>query len=199
MNSIVQIKLGKKMYEGQVTYQEGDVVEVVFYEPLDAAVGDPVACMMTHNYSEIQNFNGVILAKDDKRIVLFYSPTAAEFREQRRRYPRFDVDLDTLLEYKLEDGTLSKLIVKVTNVSLGGLAIQTPERLAAKAECRITMQVPDSLSDGRVDLNVQIIYAREEKEYLYGCKVTGVTSKNLHVLRRYILNRQLEMLQLQHS
>ncbi|RNB92350.1 PilZ domain-containing protein [Brevibacillus fluminis] len=195
MDSIVQIKLGKKMYEGQVTYQEGDVVEVVFSEPLTAQVGDPVSCLITHNYSEIQNFNGVILAKDDKRIILFYSPTATEFREQRRRYPRFDVNFDAVLERKQEDGSTNKLIVKVTNVSLGGLALHTSEKLASKTEYRISVQLPDA----RVDLAVMNIYTREENGFHYGCKVTSISSKNLHVLRRYILNRQLEMLKLQHS
>lgn len=92
---------------------------------------------------------------------------------------------------------MSEMIVKVTNVSLGGLAIHTPEKLSVKTECKLTMELPDMRLDGRVELNAQIIHAREQEQYMYGCKVTGITAKNLHVLRRYILNRQLEMLKLQ--
>lgn len=194
MDPIVQIKWGKKMYEGTVTYQEGDIVEVVFHEPLGAAVGDPVNCIITHNYSEVQNINGVVLAKDDKRIILFYSPTITEFREQRRRYPRFDVEVDGLIRVQAEDGTREELIVKVTNVSLGGVAIESRERLQIKTPFRLAMELTGQRNEGRVELNAEIIHIREQERFLYGCKVTGISARSLHILRRYILNRQLEML-----
>lgn len=192
MDSIVQIKWGKKMYEGQVTYEEGDLVEVVFTEPISIAVGDPVNCILTRNYSEVQNIQGVVLGKDEKRLILFHSPTVTEFREQRRRYPRFDVDLQGRLVPA--DGS-GECWVKVTNISLGGLAFHTQRNMAVKTSFKLSMDLPDSHGrEERVDLKGEIIHIRDQEKYLYGCKVTGINSKNLHVIRRYILNRQLEML-----
>ncbi|MCK9907439.1 hypothetical protein MXD63_46505, partial [Frankia sp. Cpl3] len=67
--------------------------EVVFAEQINVAAGDPVACLLTRNFEAIHNFEGVVLAREDHRLILFHSPTLIEFREQRRRYPRFDTDV----------------------------------------------------------------------------------------------------------
>ncbi|WP_134685722.1 PilZ domain-containing protein [Brevibacillus migulae] len=199
MESILQIKRGKKMYEGKVTYEEGDLLEVVFEEEIDFSVGDPIPCMITRNYEQMNNFEGVILARDAHRLIIFHSPTAVEFKEQRRRYPRFDVSFDGWIRLPESDPAKHPLIdpmVEVINVSLGGLAFRYNEKLKVKTVMPFYMELyGKNRDDGVVNARLEILHIKEEGgSYLYGCRIIEINSKNLLVLRKYLLQRQLEEL-----
>lgn len=64
MESILQIKRDNRMIEGQVTYEEGDLIEAVFPSLLDVTVGDQLPCLMTSDYETISNFEAVVVAKE---------------------------------------------------------------------------------------------------------------------------------------
>jgi len=199
MESILQVKRGKKMYEGKVTYEEGDLLEVVFEEEIDFSVGDPIPCMITRNYEQMNNFEGVILARDAHRLIIFHSPTAVEFKEQRRRYPRFDVLIEGWIRLPEAAATKQPLIdpmVEVINVSLGGLAFRFDQKLKVKTQLPIYIELyGKNREDGAVHARLEVLHTKEEGgSYLYGCKINEINSKNLLVLRKYLLQRQLEEL-----
>lgn len=198
MDSILQIKMGTKMYEGSVTYEEGDLIEAVFPDRLDLTVGDQLPCLMTNNYETINNFQAVVIAKDDNRIFLFHSPTAMEFREQRRRYPRFDMDVKGWIQYRSKDPAhpfdVCNHMVDVINLSLGGLAFRTNKEVPSDSELLFFVELYGrNRQEGLVQANLQIIHERNDKgTFFYGCKIKSIRSRYLHALRKYILQRQLK-------
>lgn len=103
MESIIQIRKGNQLVEGHVTYEEGDLIEAVFPQHLDVTVGDQIPCLLTADYETISNFEAVVVARDKNRLFLFHSPTASEFREQRRRYPRFDMEVKGWIQYPTQE------------------------------------------------------------------------------------------------
>ncbi|USG64849.1 PilZ domain-containing protein [Brevibacillus ruminantium] len=198
MESFLQIKKGKQLFEGNVTYEEGDLIEVVFPDDLEVSVGDQLPCLLTDNYETISNFEAVVLAKEKNRVFLFHSPTVVEYREQRRRYPRFDVNLSAWVQCKLTSAhgrlPLHAQRVQLTNLSLGGLALRTEKQLACENKFILSTELYGrGRSDGAIQVEVQVIHQRMEKDtYHYGCKIVGIQSRYFHTLRKYILERQLE-------
>ncbi|NGQ96670.1 PilZ domain-containing protein [Brevibacillus sp. SYP-B805] len=199
MESILQIKRGKKMYEGKVTYEEGDLLQAVFDEKVDLPVGDPVSCMITRNFEQMHTFEGVILAKDDNKLIVFHSPTAKEFKEQRRRYPRFEVNLKGWIRLpgtEQEKSILFYPSVELVNISLGGLAFRFDQKIPLKARLPFYTELYGrGREDGEVKAHLEVTHAREDEgAMLYGCKIVEIDSKNLLTLRKYLLQRQLEEL-----
>jgi c-di-GMP-binding flagellar brake protein YcgR len=199
MESILQIKRGKKMYEGKVTYEEGDLLQVVFDEQIDLPVGDPVNCMITRNYEEMHTFEGVILARDEKRLIVFHSPTAIEYKEQRRRYPRFDVSWKGWIRVPGTEKPKATLVypsVNVVNVSLGGLAFRFDQKLPMKTRIPFYTELYGrNREEGEVKAHLEVMHMKDEADsYLYGCKIVEIDSKSLLTLRKYLLQRQLEEL-----
>ncbi len=198
MDSILQIKMGTKMYEGSVTYEEGDLIEAVFPDRLDLTVGDQLPCLMTNNYETITNFQAVVIAKDDNRIFLFHSPTAMEFREQRRRYPRFDMDVKGWIQYRSTNPDdrfeVCNHMVDLINLSLGGLAFRTNKPIPLDRELLFFVELYGrNRQEGLVQATLQVIHDRHDKShYFYGCKIKTIRSRYLHALRKYILQRQLD-------
>ncbi len=197
MESFVQIKWDQKKYEGKLTYEEGDLVEVDLAESVDIGVGKPVDCLLARNYEEIYNFNGVVLARNDTRLLLFIPPTESDYRLQRRRYPRFDTKAKgwvTSCEAFHSKDLFDQQSVEIINLSLGGLAFRCNKELNSKHQFKLYIDLSYNQSGGTLCADVEIIHTRKANDYLYGCKVTGITSRNLYMLRRYLLQRQLEML-----
>jgi c-di-GMP-binding flagellar brake protein YcgR len=198
MDSILQIKMGKTMYEGSVTYDEGDLIEAVFPDRLNVTVGDQLPCLMTSHYETITNFEAVVIAKDDNRVFLFRSPTASEFREQRRRYPRFDTDLRAWIQYRSADNTdpfgVRNQMVDLINVSLGGLAFRSQRPVPSTSDLLFFVELYGrNRQDGLVQASLQVIHERiDNSYYFYGCKIKTIRSRYFHTLRKYILQRQLE-------
>jgi hypothetical protein len=198
MESILQIRMGKKLYEGNVTYEEGDLIEAVFPLRPDVTVGDQLPCLMTSHFETITHFEAVVLAKQENRVFLFHSPTALEFREQRRRYPRFDMDRKGWIQYQSPDDTgrfaMSAHLVNLVNLSLGGLAFRSNKPIPADAPLSLFVDLYDrNRPDGIVQANLQVLHEKTDPpHYLYGCKITSMGSRSFHNLRKYLLQRQLE-------
>jgi c-di-GMP-binding flagellar brake protein YcgR len=198
MDTILQIKTGKKLYEGNVTYEEGDLIEAVFADKPELSVGDQLPCLMTSNYETISNFEAVVIAKDENRVFFFHSPTALEFREQRRRYPRFDMDVKGWIQLGSADPAerfaVCNHMVDLINLSLGGLAIRTDRQLPLDSEPLFFVELYGrNCPDGLIRASLQIIHERiENSHYYYGCKIKTIRSRYFHNLRKYILQRQLE-------
>jgi len=197
MDTILKIKSGSKRYEGSVTYEEGDLIEAVFGDQPDLSVGDQLPCLMTTNDEVISRFEAVVIAKAGKRLFLFHSPTAVEFREQRRRYPRFDTDIQGWLEFPPEDRDrfgVANRAVRVINLSLGGIAIRSETPLPVDAEPLLFVELYGrNQADGLIRPRLQIIHERvDSSHYDYGCRIRTIRSQSFHNLRKYILQRQLE-------
>jgi c-di-GMP-binding flagellar brake protein YcgR len=198
MTSILQIKMGKKMYEGNVTYEEGDLIEAVFSDNLEVTVGDQLRCLMTTHFETITNFEAVVIAKQENRVFFFHSPTALEFREQRRRYPRFDMDRKGWIQYQSPDTTrqlaVSAQMVDLVNLSLGGLAFRTSKPIPVDGELTFFVDLYGrNRPDGFVRASLKALHDKTDPPYyLYGCKITSIGSRSFLNLRKYILQRQLE-------
>lgn len=198
MESFLQIKKGKQFFEGSVTYEEGDLIEVVFQDALEVVVGDQLPCLLTDNYETISNFEAVVIAKQKNRLFLFHSPTMIEYREQRRRYPRFDVSLDAWTQCNSVPGQGSFSIytqrVELTNLSLGGVALRADKPIPHEEQLIFSTELYGrQRKDGVVRAELQVIHERKDKEsYYYGCKIIGIHARYFHTLRKYILERQLE-------
>lgn len=198
MESILQIKQGNRMFEGNVTYEEGDLIEAVFPNQMEVTVGDQLPCLLTHDYETISNFDAVVVAKEQNRLFLFHSPTAVEFREQRRRYPRFDMELKGWLQYRSgkSDSPLAihSQMVDLVNLSLGGLAFRSDKPIPAEQPYFFSTELYGrNRPDGVIKTELQVIHERAVSPYvLYGCIIKGISSRHFHNLRKYILHRQLE-------
>lgn len=198
MESILQFKKNNQTFEGQVTYEEGDLIEVVFSSPLDVTVGDQLPCLLVVDYETTSTFDAVIVAKDQHRLFLFHSPTATEFREQRRRYPRFDMKVKGWIQYPtLEPDSLFSVyshMVELVNLSLGGLAFRTDKPIPAEQELVFSIELYGrNRPDGVVKAELHLIHERiEGPHYLYGCTIKGINARHFHNLRKYILHRQIE-------
>jgi c-di-GMP-binding flagellar brake protein YcgR len=197
MESILQIRKGKQLFEGSVTYEEGDLIEAVFPDQVEVTVGDQLPCLRTSNYDTISNFEAVVLAKERNRLFLFHSPTVLEFREQRRRYPRFDMDVKGWIQYQPVDPAVDNVFsyqkVDLVNLSLGGLAIRTNKPVPGKRKLFFYVELYGrNRADGIVQAELQVIHERVEgPHYFYGCKIVGISSRYFLTLRKYLLQRQL--------
>ncbi|MGG1662459.1 PilZ domain-containing protein [Brevibacillus sp. NRS-1366] len=198
MESILQFKKNNRMFEGQVTYEEGDLIEVVFSSLLDVTVGDQLPCLLVVDYETISNFDAVIVAKDQNRLFLFHSPTAIEFREQRRRYPRFDMKVKGWIQYPTQEPdslfSVYSHMVDLVNLSLGGLAFRADKSIPEQQALIFSIELYGrNRPDGVVKAELQIIHERiEGPHYLYGCTIKGINARHFHNLRKYILHRQIE-------
>ncbi|UYZ13015.1 PilZ domain-containing protein [Brevibacillus sp. WF146] len=197
MESILQIRKGKQLFEGSVTYEEGDLIEAVFPDQVEVTVGEQLPCLRTSNYDTISNFEAVVLAKERNRLFLFHSPTVLEFREQRRRYPRFDMDVQGWIQYQSVDPAAANAFsyqkVDLVNLSLGGLAIRTNKPVPDERKLFFYVELYGrNRADGIVQADLQVIHERVEgPHYFYGCKIVGISSRYFHTLRKYLLQRQL--------
>lgn len=196
MENFIQIKRGTKLIEGVVKYEQGDLVEARFEEEIDVSVGDPVSCMITRDLSEIYSFEGIVMAKEPKRLIIFNPPSVLEFKEQRRRYPRYDVNLPGWI--RISSPAAPKLgladpKVEVVNLSLGGIAFRFNQKLAPKSHVSFYSELYGR-DEGIVQSKLEIIHVNDQDGYVHGCKIVDITSKSLHELRKYLLQRQLEEL-----
>lgn len=199
MVTIIQIKFGETTTDGKITYEEGDLIEAIFPETVEVKVGEQVNCVLKNDYETVQVFEAVVLAKDDNRLILFSSPTAAEYREQRRRYPRFDVHIKGWLQYPSQDASekfaITNHMIEMVNISLGGLAFRSEKELPVKEDLLFFMELYGrNRDDGLIRANIDILHEKTDEQYLYGCKIKTISSKHFHNLRRYLLKRQLEEL-----
>ncbi len=201
---VIQIQKGNEMLEGQVTYEEGDLVEATFDARPAINVGEPVRCMVMRSFDEMYTFEGIIIAKDDSKLYIFHSPTVAEFREQRRRYPRFDVNVKAFVQMigEKQEGLQRFQIptVEVINVGLGGLAFRYEKQLEVDTQLAIFMELlGKNVEEGAIGADLVVIHAKEDTKsgkggFIHGCRVTEINGRNLHKLRKYLLQRQLEEL-----
>lgn len=197
MESILQIKKGNRLFEGSVTYEEGDLIEAVFPGYLEVSVGDQIPCLLTHDYESISNFEAVVVAKEQNRLFLFHSPTVVEFREQRRRYPRFDMDLKGWIQYRQQEPispfSVYSQMVDLVNLSLGGLAFRSAKAVPTNESIYFSTELyGKNRPDGVIKTELQIIHDRVEgPHYLYGCTIKEINARHFHNLRKYILQRQL--------
>ena len=194
MESVIQVKIANKLFEGTITYEEGDLVEASFSEELDVSVGDPLQCMITRNLSEITSFQGITLAKEPHRLIIFNPPSVLEFKEQRRRYPRFDIKIPGWIRVLVPGGAkmgISDPKVEVVNVSLGGVAFRFDQKLAPKTNLTFYTELYGR-DEGVIQSRLEVIHINEEDGFVHGCKVVDMTSKSLHELRKYLLQRQLD-------
>ncbi|GED59649.1 PilZ domain-containing protein [Brevibacillus formosus] len=198
MESIIQIRKGNRVIEGHVTYEEGDLIEAVFPGPLDVTVGDQIPCLLTADYETISTFEAVVVAKDKNRLFLFHSPTAAEFREQRRRYPRFDMEVKGWIQYPTQEPdsffSVYSQMVYLVNLSLGGLAFRSDKQIPEDQQIVFSFELYGrNRPDGVVKTDLVIIHERiEGPNYFYGCTIKGINARHFHNLRKYILHRQIE-------
>ncbi|KQL44926.1 glycosyltransferase [Brevibacillus choshinensis] len=198
MESILQIKKGNRMIEGNVTYEEGDLIEAVFPCQVDVTVGDQLPCLLTIDYESVNNFEAVVVAKENNRLFLFHSPTAVEFREQRRRYPRFDMELKGWIQYpsKEPDSLFSvySQMVDLVNLSLGGLAFRSDKPIPEEQPILFSAELHGrNRPDGVIKAELQVIHERiEGRHHMLGCTIKGINARHFHNLRKYILQRQIE-------
>lgn len=198
MESMIQIKKGSRMIEGIVTYEEGDLIEALFPCDPEVMVGDQLRCLLTADYETISTFDAVVVATDNHKLFLFHSPTAAEFREQRRRYPRFDMDVKGWLQYRTQEPrsllSLNNQMVDLLNLSLGGLAFRTDREIPNDQPLYFSAELYGrNRPDGLIKAELSIMHERFSPPYrLYGCTIKGIHARHFHNLRKYILHRQLE-------
>lgn len=198
MDRIIQIKKEKKVIEGTVIYEEGDLIEASFASDPEIYVGDQLPCLLTSDYETISTFQGVVLAKDKNRLFLFHSPTVTEFREQRRRYPRFDMAIKGWLQYHAQEPvtlfSINSLMVDLVNLSLGGLAFRSDKPVPTDSPLYFSAELYGrNRPDGVIKGEIQVIHEQQKApHFLYGCTFKGMKSRYFHNLRKYILQRQLE-------
>lgn len=198
MESILQIKQGNRMFEGSVTYEEGDLIEAVFPTKMEVAVGDQLPCLLTQDYETISNFEAVVVAKEQNRLFLFHSPTVVEFREQRRRYPRFDMNLKGWIQYRTQKPaslfSVCSQMVDLVNVSLGGLAFRSDKPIPCEQPVYFSAELYGrNRPDGIIKTELKVLHERVEgSHYLFGCTIKGISARHFHNLRKYLLQRQLE-------
>jgi len=198
MESMIQIKRGSRMVEGIVTYEEGDLIEALFSDETEVTVGDQLRCLLTADYETISTFEAVVVAREKNKLFLFHSPTATEFREQRRRYPRFDMAIKGWLQYQTQEPasllSLSNQMVELVNLSLGGMAFRTEKELPIDQPLFFTAELYGrNRPDGVIKVELQAIHTRLVGTYHhYGCTIKGISARHFHNLRKYILHRQLQ-------
>lgn len=198
MDRIIRIKKEQKIWQGIVMYEEGELIEATFDDDPEVTAGEQLSCLVTSDYETFWRLQGVVVARDKNRLFLFCPPTPSEFREQRRHYPRFDMESKAWLHFscpKPDESLAGKfMMVDLLNLSLGGMAF--------RSEKPVPLEVPLSFSaelygrnrpDGVITGKVQLIHEHHKPPYyLYGGKFIEMPSRYFHNLRKYLLLRQLE-------
>ncbi|WNC15772.1 PilZ domain-containing protein [Brevibacillus brevis] len=198
MESILQIKRGNRILEGNVTYEEGDLIEAVFPCQVDVTVGDQLPCLLATDYDTISNFEAVVVAKESNRLFLFHSPTIVEFREQRRRYPRFDMDVKGWIQYPTQEPdslfSVYSQMVDLVNLSLGGLAFRSDKPVPEEQPIHFSVELYGrNRPDGVIKTELKVIHERTQgSHYLFGCTIQAINARHFHNLRKYLLQRQIE-------
>jgi Tfp pilus assembly protein PilZ len=80
--------------------------------------------------------------------------------EDRRRHPRYDLNLVTQMEVEVKDGTVEEYQMATVNISAGGLFFRTKRRIAAgmpvRAEIFLPVESPDLPSRYRAGILIMV-------------------------------------------
>jgi c-di-GMP-binding flagellar brake protein YcgR len=107
---------------------------------------------------------------------------------ERRKYPRFSVDLP--IEYYPEN-VETRLSGRVVNASEGGLLIYLPERVEIGESLRIKLYFPSGQDLSLIEMLVQVvwidIHLREEGEdYRSGVRFVDISAGDLVQLKHFL-------------
>lgn len=192
---MIRICLGKLVYEGRITYEEGDLVKAVFPQQINHAIGDQANCTITDETGEEYSFEGTILANEGNELLLFKPLEEWAEGRQNRRYPRFDVQLTGWMSYPDEDEGAE---IRVVNIGLGGFAFLYHQALPIKRSFTFRLNpyghLQEATADTLIEATAEVVHIKEEAEYLHGCEITHIPEQSLHILRKYLLQRQMEKL-----
>ncbi len=115
-------------------------------------------------------------------------PRIAVVNLERRRYPRFSVDLPA--EYSFEDSSLN-YSAKIGNISEGGLLVYFPEKIdiGKKLKMRLFFSYGTSLSE--IEMLTEVVWhdIHLEKgwgDYRSGVKFIDISEENLDKLKNFI-------------
>ena len=107
---------------------------------------------------------------------------------ERRKYPRFDIDLP--LEYYRENSEM-RLPGRIHNASEGGLLIYLPEKIAIGEGLWIKLFFPSGQDLNAVEMFVQVVWTdihlgEEGEDYRTGVRFVDIASGDLVRLKMFL-------------
>jgi len=107
---------------------------------------------------------------------------------ERRKYPRFSVDLP--IEYYAESAE-TRLSGRTINVSEGGLLIYLPERVDIGENLRIRLYFPSGQDLSLVEMLVQVVWidihlGEEGEDYRSGVRFVDISAGDLVRLKKFL-------------
>ena len=123
--------------------------------------------------------------KDSKKITVSISPPFEMVRFQRRTYPRFNVPEKISAKVSL-DNSIDKLKnLKITNISLGGLAVITDfeenelklGEIFKEAELELPFKVDNKFITEMQVAHIQLVEVSKEKKIQIGLKFLNISTK----------------------
>ncbi len=182
----IQIIWQNKIRLGEIEDIEGEVMHVFLKNPAEFEIGDSVHCL----FSTIR-FESKVLKKDNQCIYLFIPIFLKKFPNERRKFPRLDVNCSALINDFLSEKVFEQaatMEVNIIDISLSGFGLLS---------CRpLKKNIPYFLyvKGQELSLNPKVIIHNEkytDQGIRYGSEILSISKKDLCLLRKFILSEQL--------
>ncbi|WCN38670.1 PilZ domain-containing protein [Aneurinibacillus uraniidurans] len=132
-----------------------------------------------------------IIKKGIRELYLFVPLFETHFPNNRRRMARVPVKLPAYVNDYISERVYeipADLRVRVIDVSLQGFGFVSSERLRVNHAYYVAFDTND------LEIKTKTIIRNEtmaDEGYRYGCEIQSITREDFHVLRRFLLVRQL--------
>jgi hypothetical protein len=191
LNEVKEMEKVQFEYKGRIEFgtmemAEGELLNLEVLNPDTYSVGD---CLSF--FYEGRKIAVKIIKKTPQHICLFVPLFEVNFPNNRRRWPRVNVDLPAYINDYLSEKVYEippDLKIKVVDVSIQGFGFICREPLRVNHSYYLSFET----NDLKIKTKTIIRYEKMEDEgYRYGCEIQSITREDFNVLRRYVLLQQL--------
>jgi c-di-GMP-binding flagellar brake protein YcgR len=117
-------------------------------------------------------------------------PVEKSLNSEKRRYPRFDVDLPI----KYSRSSLFSKYARAVNASEGGLLLHLPEELAIGQQLILKLFFPSSADSNIIEMIAQVVWmdVRLRKDWAWdyqtGVRFVDISREDREVLKNFLMD-----------
>ncbi|MFC0216422.1 flagellar brake protein [Paenibacillus chartarius] len=180
---------------GQLTYVEGDIIEVEMSDLKSFNLGDKVKITI-YSTGGIHVFESHVVAKANGSLIILNPPENNNKFAERREHPRIEVAEEGLLQAITEAKSQERreleepVNLTINNISISGIGFSMFGHFELANATQLEMEMKLSST---VPIQAEIV-RREKKEYgyYYGAQFTNMSADQMNSLRAYVLKQQVE-------
>ncbi|BAU27115.1 PilZ domain-containing protein [Aneurinibacillus soli] len=173
---------------GNMSVIEGELLSLEVTDTDGYTVGGTIVFLYAG-----KRFPTKIIKKEMRTLYLFVPLFDTHFPNDRRHIARIPVQLPAYVNDYISERVYeipADLRVRVIDVSLQGFGFVSGERLRVNHAYYVAFDTKD------LEIKTKTIIRNEtmaDEGYRYGCEIQSITREDFHVLRRFMLIRQLSI------